>query len=84
MTAANDHHRDHRTALAASQLELEVARARFQESRRQGSGLDDASRRANLVTALENYAATIEEAGAPVPPQLKLEIRLHKGLRRGR
>ncbi|GAA4365684.1 hypothetical protein [Nocardioides caricicola] len=63
--------------------ELRAARAHVQKARYDTSlRWKRDSLRAELLTALEGYAAAINQLGAPVPHRLRMEIDLYRGLQK--
>jgi len=74
--------RHERALLQACQREIALARAQLTDARRRGARLDVQPFRTNLLAALEEYAATIERSGAPVPPRLQAELKLYRDLGR--
>lgn len=73
-----------RALLGACQAELISARALLLEARHRGGRVDVEPFRDDLVAALEQYAATIELSGAPMPQQVRAELRLYRSLGRRR
>ncbi|MBM0124013.1 hypothetical protein [Pimelobacter simplex] len=69
-----------RAMLDACQAAVVAARAQLDDARRRGARLEIDPSRENLVAALENYAATIERSGAPLPPRLHAELSLYRNL----
>ncbi|AIY17467.1 hypothetical protein GUY44_05005 [Pimelobacter simplex] len=72
--------RHDRALLGACLAEVDSARAQLQAARRTGARLDAEPFRAHLVAALEEYAATIERSGAPVPRAVRAELGLYRRL----
>ncbi len=61
--------------------DIAVARERLDEARRVGARSTEVSPlRADLLAALEAYAAAITRLGAPVPHRIHAEIELYRGL----
>ena len=68
--------------LAACVQNVDTARARLRAARRPGVQSSTwHPLRADLLIALERYAAAISGAGAPVPRRLRTEIDLYRRLR---
>ena len=67
-------------ALGACQADVVLARTELEEARRRGDRRAVEPARANLVAALEEYAAAIERAGAPLPRGLQTELQLYRNL----
>lgn len=72
--------RHERTLLGACQAEVSSARAQLYDARHGNARLDVDPFRRRLVAALEEYAATIERSGAPLPAQVRVELDLYRGL----
>ena len=67
--------------LSAYLRDISVARERLEEARRVGAPSTEVTPlRADLLTALEGYAAAITELGAPVPHRILSEIELYRRL----
>ena len=63
--------------------ELREARAHVQTARYDATlRWKKEALRAELLTALESYAAAITQLGAPVPHRLRVEIDLYRGLQK--
>jgi hypothetical protein len=70
-----------RERLAEFVRDISVARQRLDEARRVGARSTEVHPlRAELLAALEGYAAMITRLGAPVPPRLHSEIELYRRL----
>ena len=67
--------------LSAHLRGITVARERLDEARRVGARSTEVNPlRAELLAALEGYAAAITRLGAPVPPRIHSEIELYRRL----
>jgi hypothetical protein len=66
--------------LDALQRQVMEARGRVHEARQQGSSSLVRSARADHRVALERYAAALVDRKLPVPPALRDELRLDKGV----
>lgn len=73
-----------RALLDACQAEVVSARSLLTDARHRGGRVDVEPFRADLVAALEEYAATIERSGAPMPQRVRAELQLYRSLRRRR
>ncbi|MBC2934256.1 hypothetical protein [Nocardioides sp. zg-1228] len=67
--------------LAALLDDVLVARRTLDQSRHATRLGEQQQLRQALLDALEAYAAALAAAGAPLPPRLRSEIDLYKGLR---
>ena len=73
---------DERARLVACLRGVNIARARLEAARHQVTrGREKDALRAELLAALEGYAAAITRAGAPVPRRLLAEIEVYRRLR---
>jgi hypothetical protein len=70
-----------RVQLGVCQAEIVAARAQLEDARQRGARTEVERLRADLLVALEAYAAAIEHSGAPVPGRLDAELKLYRGLR---
>lgn len=75
--------RHERALLGACQAEVASARSQLDDARR-CARTDVEPYRQDLVAALEEYAATIERSGAPVPQRLRAELDLYRSIRHRR
>ena len=75
--------RHERALLGACQAEVASARSQLDDARRTAR-VDVEPFREDLVAALEEYAATIERSGAPVPHRLRAELDLYRNIRHRR
>ena len=67
--------------LSAHLRDIALARERLDEARRVGARSTEVNPlRAELLAALEGYAAAITRLGAPVPHRIHSEIELYRGL----
>lgn len=67
--------------LSAHLRDISVARERLEEARRVGARSTEVNPlRADLLAALEGYAAAITRLGGPVPHRIHSEIELYRGL----
>ncbi|GAB6984614.1 hypothetical protein [Nocardioides pyridinolyticus] len=67
--------------LSAHLRDISVARERLDEARRVGARSTEVNPlRADLLAALEGYAAAITRLGAPVPHRIHSEIELYRRL----
>ena len=67
--------------LSAHLRDIALARERLDEARRVGARSTEVNPlRADLLAALEGYAAAITRLGAPVPHRIHSEIELYRGL----
>jgi hypothetical protein len=67
-----------RQSIAVCLRNLDIARGDLRNAR---PGRNDDVLRAELLAALEGYAAAIAETGVPIPRTLRNEIELYRGLR---
>ena len=67
--------------LSAHLRDISVARERLEEARRVGARSTEVNPlRADLLAALEGYAAAITRLGGPVPHRIHSENELYRGL----
>lgn len=73
------HHR--RDAVAVRAEEVDAARSRLHDARRPGCRrADEQLLQADLLVALEAYAAAVAQAGAPLPYRIRAELNLYRNL----
>lgn len=81
MTDPRNHPRsDHHDRVQACRRDVSSAREQLRLARSASPGWDLRGLRAELLRALEAYAAAISHMGAPVPPALHSEIELYRQL----
>ena len=71
-----------RQSIAVCLRNLNIARGDLHNARHEATpGWNGEALRAELLAALEGYAAAITEAGVPIPRTLRNEIELYRRLR---
>jgi len=68
-------------AVSVCARDVEAARSRLHDARGPGCrGTDERAMQADLLVALEAYAAAVASLGAPLPYRMRTEIDLYRNL----